>query len=241
MWRVFAAIATALACANAWASAELMLREALYSGRWATIGAGLAAPAVINAIAGRIATRNAMTLTTGVLEGAAIAMGMTAAALGVRYYFSGGAPLSHPISFVETGVHISVWPLAAVLIAARSRRDARRLRAAAGTALGALALVTSAAMSMLWLNGYWEQQPASTAPAPFQYEGLGFALPAIFFWLSWHLAGPRLKCTHARRARRRGANGCGLCHARSHPPRRRWRARDPTRWWGRRALLWRSC
>ena len=162
-----------------------MLREAPYLGPWATIGAGLAAPAVINAIAGRIATRNAMTLTTGVLEGAAIAMGMTAAALGVRYYFSGGAPLSHPISFVETGVHISVWLLAAVLIAARSRRDARRLRAAAATALGALALVTSATISMLWLNGDREQQPASTAPAPFQYEGLGFALPAILFWVSW--------------------------------------------------------
>jgi hypothetical protein len=185
MWRAFAAVSTALACANAWASAELMLREAPHLGPWATIGAGLAAPAVISVIAGHIATRNKTTLTAAVLEGAAIAMGMAAAALGVRYCFAAGAPLSHPVSFVEAGVHISVWLLAAILIAARSRRDSRRLRAAAAVLLGTLSLVGSAAISLLWLTGYWEQQPASIAPALFRHEGLGFALPAIFFWSSW--------------------------------------------------------
>jgi hypothetical protein len=185
MWRAFAATATALACANAWASAELMLREAPHLGPWSTIGAGLAAPALISVIAGRIATANKTTLTAGVLEGAAIVMGMAAAALGVRYYFSAGAPLSHAITFVEAGVHISVWLLAAILIAARSRRGSRRLRAGAATALGALALVTSAAISGLLLRGYWADQPASSVPPLFQYEGLGFALPAIFFWSSW--------------------------------------------------------
>ncbi|MFT3727185.1 MAG: hypothetical protein QM759_05115 [Terricaulis sp.] len=185
MWRGFAAVATALACANAWASADLMLSEAPNLSPLASIGVGLAGTALISAVAGRIATRNKMTLTAGVLEGAAIAIGMTAAALGVRFYFSSGAPISHPMTFVEAGVHISVWLIAAMLIASRSRRDSRQLRTAAGTLLGGLAVGASALISVLWLTGYWEAHAAAAAPALFQHEGLGFALPALFFWSSW--------------------------------------------------------
>lgn len=185
MWRSFAVVATALACANAWASAEMMLSETPNLSPWTSIGAALGATALISAIAGRFAIRKYLVVTTGVLEGAAIATGMAAAALGIRYYFSAGATLSHPVTFVETGVHISVWLIAAMLIASRSRRDSRRLRTAAGTLLGGLAVVVSAASGMLWLTGYWEAHAAPTPPAPFQYEGLGFVLPAFFFWASW--------------------------------------------------------
>jgi hypothetical protein len=185
VWRASAAIATALAAANAWASAGLMLNEAPNLSPWLSIGAGLGAPAVILVIAGRIATRNKMTMTAGVLEGAAIAIGMAAASLGIRDYFSGGAPVLHPIGFVEAGAHISVWLFAALLIAARSRDGARKLRTLAAIALGGAALLTSAIISVSWLDGYWAAQPAAGGPALFHHEGLGFAFPGIMFWAHW--------------------------------------------------------
>jgi hypothetical protein len=185
VWRASAAIATALAAANAWASAQLMLDEAPNLSPWLSIGAGLGAPAVIGVIAGRVAARNKMTMTAGVLEGAAIAIGMAAASLGVRCYFSDGAPVLHPVGFVEAGAHISVWLFAALLIAARSRGGARKLRTLAASALGGAALLASAVISVSWLDGYWAAQTAPAAPALFRHEGLGFVFPAIMFWAHW--------------------------------------------------------
>jgi len=206
VWRASAALATAMCAANAWVSAELMLGEAPNLDVRVSIGAGLAAPALISAIAGRIATNNKMTVTAGVLEGAAIAIGMAAASLGIRNYFSGGAPLLHPIGFAEAGAHISAWLLAALLIAARSRHGARQFRTLAASVLGALSLATSALVSVLWLSGYWQRQAmAAMAPALFRHEGLGFALPAMLFWAHWVYWRARGANLHTRVALAAGA------------------------------------
>jgi hypothetical protein len=62
------------------------------------------------------------------------------------------------------------------------------VRAFAVMMLGALALLASAAMTLLWLTPHWTvRAPPETASPLLQFVGLGFLAPALMFWAHWVL------------------------------------------------------
>jgi hypothetical protein len=126
-----------------------------------------------------------------------------AANLAVRLFFSGGAVLLQPVGFVETGAHTSVWLLASLLMASRSRRGAGAVRIGVAVVLSMMALLVSAFAGGLWLTSYWNARESAAAlvtHAPF-----GFLAPAILFWAHWVFWRARGAETRTRTALAAGA------------------------------------
>ncbi len=181
-WRTFALLALALSALNSAGAALLVLREAGDGPAWMIDALGLGAPALLCAGAAAVALRAEARVSAGAFEASALLTAVIAVNLGVRIGFSEGATLLQPITFLEAGAHVSVWLLAALVSASRSRRGAGAVRMTVALALGALALSAIAAASALWLTPYWNQRDAASA---FDYAPLGFLGPSILCWAHW--------------------------------------------------------
>lgn len=202
-WRAFARLSAVFAFACALGSGAMMLGEA---PRWpaiALIALGLAAPAVTVALAAAYADRAKAAFTAGMLEATAFSIGVIAANLTVRLYFSGGAMLLQPVGFVEAGAHISVWLTASLLIASRSHRGSTPVRIGFAALLALIALTLSAFSGGLWLTSYWTAREAIAAPV--SHTPLGFLAPAALFWAHWAFWRRRGADTRARTALAAGA------------------------------------
>jgi hypothetical protein len=198
VWRAFACIAAGFAAACALSAGAMLLNEAQ---RWAPavlLGLGLAAPAVLTAAGARFAQRADASFTTGALEAVAFALGVIAANLAVRLYFSSGAMLLQPVGFVEAGAHICVWLMASLLIASRSHRGSKPVRIGFSVLLALIALTLVAFAGGLWLTPYWSAREAAAAPIP--HAPLGFLAPALLFWAHWLFWRARGTDTRARTA-----------------------------------------
>ncbi len=192
-WRFFAASTAILAVFSAAQSAQLLLAETPNWPAWALISAGVAAPAIILAAAANFAHRAEARISEAAFETLSFGLGIAALNLAVRVFFSDGALLSTPISFVEAGAHITLWLLTALLIATRGRRGAET-RIATATFIGAVALVAAAAAGLLWLTPYWSAR--EVADAPLRYAPLGFIAPAALFfahWVFWRARGSEVR------------------------------------------------
>lgn len=151
--------------------------------RWPPIWIALfsfAAPASFLGLAAHVATRRAP-IASAMLEAAALAGGATAAAFLVRYAFSAGAPALEPIGFVETGTHIAIWLLAALLFTARADLGAEKVRRAAAFVFMTAATLAGLACALAWVTPWsaaFYSDPAAHGP-------LAFAGPALAGWAHW--------------------------------------------------------
>jgi hypothetical protein len=198
VWRAFACISAAFAAACALAAGAMLLNEAQHWAPAALLGLGLAAPAALTAAGARFAQRPEAGFTTGVLEAVAFALGVIAANLAMRLYFSSGAMLLQPVGFVEAGAHIGVWLMASLLIASRSHRGSKPVRIGSSVLLALIALTLVAFAGGLWLTPYWSAREAATAPIT--HAPLGFLAPAVLFWAHWMFWRARGTDTRARTA-----------------------------------------
>ena len=176
-WRALACVSGALCSTTASVDAQMLLDE---SDAWppqALLAIGLALPALLMAAAALTAKRASAALTAGWLYCVAIGIGVACANLVVRTIFSGGAPLSHGLTFVEAGAHIAVWLAAALVVGARGG-GAREF---AASVLGLTALTSSIIMGVLWLTPYW----TARADMNSWLAGLGFLAPGLMFWANW--------------------------------------------------------
>ncbi|MBC7768749.1 MAG: hypothetical protein H7124_08170, partial [Phycisphaerales bacterium] len=193
-WRTFACVAAVCAAALAFESTQWLLAENAAWPAWALLGFGLAAPAAQLALGAAFANRAQAPVTTGLSELIAFVLGVCAANMLVRLYFSAGATVFAPIGFVEAGAHIVVWLAAALLIASRSRRGSTQARMGAASLLGVMALGAALFSGALWLTPYWSAH--ETAEAPLQHAPLGFLAPAILFfahWVFWRARGSEVR------------------------------------------------
>jgi hypothetical protein len=185
-WRTLAIAAGGLAAFNGWLCVDLFDSETPGWAAWALISLGLAAPAALAGASALLAERNKTSFTAGAFEALAIGTGVTAAALTVRAAMSDGAPMLHPISFVEAGLHVSVWLIAALLLGSRLNRGAGLVRRWAVGALGAAALVATLVGGVMWLTPFWSER-AAPSTALLTRDSIGFLLPGILYWLHWVL------------------------------------------------------
>lgn len=186
VWRTLAWCAGALAVLNAAASALLLLREA--DAPLLLLGVGVAAPALLAGACAYLAHRQPSPATAGYFEAISIALWVTGASLLLRVLASGGALMLTPISFPEAGLHIALWLIISLLVAARWRYGAQSVRAGAAMVLGAAALLASAAVMLLWLTPHWTLRAPGPEAAPLlQFAGLGFLAPSLMFWAHWVL------------------------------------------------------
>lgn len=183
-WRTFACLAAMAVGVMALASAQMLLAELSGWNAWLLVLTGLALPAALLGAGATFTHPAGARITTATFEVLVFALAVAAASLAVRLLFSAGATLLSPVSFVEAGVHISVWLAAALLLASRSRRGAGAARMAAATTLSLAALVAAAFAGGLWLTPYWIERAAAET-APLQHAPFGFLLPAFLAWAHW--------------------------------------------------------
>ena len=182
-WRAFASLAIGLSALAAFASIQLLLDEAPAWNAWLVVGAGLALPAALTAGVTWL-NKSAASLTSTVGKIASIALCALAVDMSIRLLFSDGAVLLQPIGFVEAGFHIAAWLAIALVIAAR--RGAVTTDHAAVMVIGAAAVGAGAVSALLWLTPYWDTLIPARASAPWlHFDGLGFAAPAVLFWVHW--------------------------------------------------------
>ena len=185
-WRTLAWCAGALAALHAGAAALLLMHEA--GAPLMLLGLGLAAPALLAGAAAALAHRQPAPATASVFEALAILLCVAGANLLLRVLASGGALMLTPISFPEAGLHITLWLVMSLLLAARWRHGAQSVRAGAAMALAALALAASLAVALLWLTPHWtERTPGADAGPLLHFAALGFLAPSIMFWAHWVL------------------------------------------------------
>ncbi len=177
-WRALACVSSLLCATTAWVDAQMLLDESQSWRPQALLALGLALPALLMSAAALAAKRASAAFTAGWLSWVAIGIGVACANLGVRTIFSGGAPLSHALTFVEAGAHVAVWLGAALVVGARARGGARELIA---SLLGLAALASSAIMAALWLTPYW----TTRADMDSWLTALGFLAPGLMFWTNW--------------------------------------------------------
>lgn len=182
-WRAFACASALFAAGNAFGTAEIFFAPSAPLPGAFLVVIGLALPAVLAGAGAYLAKRNQALKTAGLLEGAAIFMGVMASSLLVRAALSGGVPALSPIGFVEAGMHVTLWLIAALALALRARRGAVEVRHIAIATLSVISLATLAFSTFAWLTPFWS---ARTPDAPLlQHAPLGFALPAMLAWLHW--------------------------------------------------------
>jgi hypothetical protein len=185
-WRTLAWIAGVLAASNACAAAAMVMRE--NGAPFLPLTLGLAAPMVLAGASAYVAKRQPAPATASLFEALAIVLCVLGANLLLRVMISGGALMLTPISFPEAGLHITLWLIISLLLAARWRYGAQRVRAFAAITLAGMALIASAATTLLWLTPHWTlRAPGADAAALLQFEGLGFLAPSIMFWAHWVL------------------------------------------------------
>ena len=175
-WRALACVSAILCASTAWVDAQILLDESQVWPPQALLAIGLALPALLISAAALAAKRASAAFTAGWLTCVAIGIGVACANLAVRTFFSGGAPLSHALTFVEAGAHIAVWLGAALVVGARG--GAREFTA---SVLGLAALTSSIIMGILWLTPYW----TARADMDSWLTGLGFLAPGLMFWTNW--------------------------------------------------------
>lgn len=195
VWRTLAWIAGLLAGAYAIASAALLLNEA--GPPWLLLSLGIGAPALLAGACAFAAQRQPAPATASFFEMLCIALCVAGASLLLRVLISGGALMLTPISFPEAGLHITLWLIISLLVAARWRYGAQVVRAFAAVMLAAVSLLASAAATLLWLTPHWsERTPPADASPLLQFAGLGFLAPAIMFfahWVLWRGRGANLR------------------------------------------------
>lgn len=182
VWQAFAVACGILAAIFALIGARFVLGEAAIITPWLATAAGLVAPAAIAAASAFVFARSKANTTAAFFEALAITLGVIAANLFARLFFSNGATLLTPISFVETGVHAAVWLAAALAIGARARHGASAIRIAAMNLLTMMALVVMAFASVLWAGAHW--QTRNTAALDLRHS-LGFLIPSVLLWAHW--------------------------------------------------------
>jgi|CXWL01.1.fsa_nt_gi hypothetical protein len=189
-WRSLACMTAAIAALDAWISAAFLLTEAPGWAPWTLIALGLGLPAVFASAAAVAVQRDPAARVY--LASLAMVLGMAAANLATRVLFSDGATLLQPVSFLEAGVHISVWLVGALVIGAGAKAGTH-MRSGAAAALGFAALAASVGASALRLTSYWSAR-ANGDVSP--QDVLGFALPALLFgahWVFWRARGSNLR------------------------------------------------
>lgn len=182
-WRTFALVALACAAFNSFGAIQLALTESKDWPAWALNLTGLAAPAIMCGLATSIAKRAEARMTAGAFEAASLLLGVAAADLAVRLFFSEGATLLQPITFLEAGTHVSLWLLASLFAAGLSHRDTGGVRKVAALGLGAMALIAIALAGVLWLTPYWPAR--EPLREELGYAPLGFLAPALIAWAHW--------------------------------------------------------
>lgn len=209
-WRAFACMAVLLAALQSWTSARQLLDEAPGWAPFALIAAGQFAPALLAGRAARHAHREQAPFTAAMLELFAVGATVASANLALRVLGAHGAVLSAPIGFVEGSGHISVWLIAALLLASRRHLGATRLRSVSAYALGAAALAASALATVLWLTPHWSTRAAETGLLA--YTPFGFVLLALLFGAHWALWRGRAEALPTRLAFGAGAlmGACAL-------------------------------
>jgi hypothetical protein len=196
VWRILALAFAALAALFAAIDAQLVLSESTFWPAWVFVGVGIATPSLLGAVAAWRAQRNGASLTGGVFEFLAIALGIVAASLMARLVFTAGATRLHPLDFVEASAHISIWLAASLMVAANARGGAYAARIGASAALGVAALGASALAGLLWLTPYWTGRDNVLALP----DGLGFLVPGVLFgahWVFWRARGSRMRTRFA--------------------------------------------
>lgn len=184
LWLTLAWAAGGFALLTGAVAAVLFLSE--QGSPWLQLGLGLAAPAALAALCAYLAGARAAQASAGFFEAIAIIFGVATASLTLRLLVSGGAIMLTPISFPEAGLHIALWLLFSLVLATNARSQSQKVRAAAATTLGALALAGSALITLLWLTPHWSMRSPNLDASPIlQFAGLGFFAPALLFWAHW--------------------------------------------------------
>jgi len=176
-WRAFACLCSVFALIFAFATAQVLLSEMSPWPAWISIGAGVAAPALILGVAAWAAKRRDARASAGFLESAVIVLAVLAADLAVRVIYAGGAVLLQPVSFAELGAHASIWLIAALVVRVRARHGVRRVRIAFSNTMLAVtvgALLTAAA---LWMTPFWI--PRQSTAGFLSRDTLGFLAPGL--------------------------------------------------------------
>lgn len=186
VWRTLAWVAGALGALHAGAAALMLLNEG--GAPFTLLALGVAAPALLAGACAYVAQRQPAPATASLFETLAITLCVVGASLLLRVLISGGALMLTPISFPEAGLHITLWLIISLLVAARWRYGAQIARSFAAVVLAGMALLASAAAALLWLTPHWTARtPTEDAGPLLQFAGLGFLAPAIMFWAHWVL------------------------------------------------------
>lgn len=195
VWRTLAWCAGTFTALNAAVAMALILRET--GAPLLQLSAGYALPMLLSGACAFLAQRRNAPITAGAFEALTILFAVVGASLLLRVLVSGGALIATPVSFPEAGLHIALWLVISLLLAARARYGAQSVRGAAAIGLGALALAASAGAMLMWLTPHWsERAPGADAGPLLQFAGLGFLAPAILFgahWVMWRGHGSNLR------------------------------------------------
>lgn len=183
-WRTLAWLAAAFALCNVAVSADALLRETSAFAPALVIAAAFVAPAILAGAGAASAERANASASAALFEALALLGAVAGANLALRAAASGGAMVLTPIGFAEAGVHISIWLIAAMLIAGRASKGARAVRSTLALALGAAALLGAALSALLWLAPFWPARAANQTGL-LASDALGFIAPAILFWAHW--------------------------------------------------------
>ncbi len=183
-WRAFAGAAALLGLPFAFASAEMVLREAQNWPPWSLIGLGLCAPAALLGASALLAARHDAPKLAALCELLVMGLAVSAVSLFVRLVFSEGALLLQPVGFVETGVHSAAWLMAALIIGSRAHLGSQPMRLAAINLLTTAAVGVMTVAALLWTTDYWAAR-SGAGPAILTRDTLGFLIPAALFFAHW--------------------------------------------------------
>lgn len=186
MWNALALAFTLAAMVQA-ARATFLLLVGLAGPLALTfIFAGLAAPALLIAIAARVKGARS-SWTSAALEAAALMLGFVAILALVRWIASGGMPAQLFISFTEAGLLAAIWLVLAVPLLLREARGAFFVRRGAVIVLVALACLVLLMGPLAELNPWWGERPTPALGIPIlNLLVLGYGAPlAAFAGLAW--------------------------------------------------------
>ncbi|MGE3251462.1 MAG: DUF2339 domain-containing protein [Hyphomonadaceae bacterium] len=150
------------------------------------IFAGIAAPALLVAIAARV-KGSTSSWTSAALEAAAIVLAFAAILAFVRWIASGGLPGQLFITFVEAGVLATIWLVLSIPLLLREARGAFFVRRGTAIVLVTLACAALTLGPLAMFNPWWGSRPTPALGLPIlNLLAIGYGAPlAAFAGLAW--------------------------------------------------------